>query len=469
MNINPTKCELFFLSGNVNKDIETCFSDILPGIRTVSCRDLSLLGSPLCPEGFKVPLEQKIDSLKLMVERLKTLPKQIAYFLIKNCFGIPKMLYTIRSVPTFMLPDYLREMDDVIKFSLDEIMNISLNEIQFNQASLPINLGGIGIRSLSDLSLPCFLSSCMGALPLVSNILNIPVDNLVMNSLNVAMNLWNMKYDELPKDQSVQKQWDKISLKQKICDKIKFENPKDIARMKAIQDKEAGAWLHAFPSKNIGTLMDDQSFQICIGLRLGCKLCRTFQCICGQMVDEKALHPLSCIKNSGRYFRHSEINNILKRAFTSIDVPAQLEPSGLDRSDGKRPDGVTLIPWSMGQCLVWDVTCSDTFASSYINQTKENAGAAAELAVKRKHAKYTEIKSRGLQLTVFGVETMGVWCQEGKDQIFEIGRKLIKKTDDKKAKHYLFQKLSLAVQRGNAASVLSALPSGESLEEIFYL
>ena len=44
-----------------------------------------------------------------------------------------------------------------------------------------------------------------------------------------------------------------------------------------------------------------------------------------------------------------------------IIIPAVKEPSGLLRTDGKRPDGVTLIPWKDGRCVTWDVTVVDTF------------------------------------------------------------------------------------------------------------
>jgi hypothetical protein len=33
---------------------------------------------------------------------------------------------------------------------------------------------------------------------------------------------------------------------------------------------------------------------------------------------------------------------------------------------GKRPDGMTLVPWIKGQPLVWDVTILDTLADSYV-------------------------------------------------------------------------------------------------------
>jgi hypothetical protein len=38
-------------------------------------------------------------------------------------------------------------------------------------------------------------------------------------------------------------------------------------------------------------------------------------------------------------------------ALTDADVPSRLEPRGLTRDDGKRPDGVTTMPWKYGRCL----------------------------------------------------------------------------------------------------------------------
>ena len=47
-----------------------------------------------------------------------------------------------------------------------------------------------------------------------------------------------------------------------------------------------------------------------------------------------------------------------------------LEPSGLDRGDGKRPDGITVNPYSRGRCLIWDATCVNTFASSKLYEPR---------------------------------------------------------------------------------------------------
>ena len=41
------------------------------------------------------------------------------------------------------------------------------------------------------------------------------------------------------------------------------------------------------------------------------------------------------------------------------------ESNDLLRTDGKRPDVLTLLPWREGRCLVWDVTIANTIAQSW--------------------------------------------------------------------------------------------------------
>ena len=113
--------------------------------------------------------------------------------------------------------------------------------------------------------------------------------------------------------------------------------------------------------------------------------------MCGSLVDARGLHGLSCRKSAPGHVRHSLINDILWRAIRKAQVPACKEPVGLSRSDGKRPDGVTLIRCSHGKPLVWDVTAPDTIAWSHITSTESNAGAAAGKAACSKTKKYEHL------------------------------------------------------------------------------
>ncbi|KAJ4448506.1 hypothetical protein ANN_10522 [Periplaneta americana] len=111
---------------------------------------------------------------------------------------------------------------------------------------------------------------------------------------------------------------------------------------------------------------------------------------------------LSCVMSKGRLSRHSSLNDIIKRALTSSGVPSILEPSGISRSDGKRPDGLTLVPWRVGKSLIWDSTCVDTLAPS----TSKTPGSAAESAAVSKHHKYKHLADNYI-FVPFAVETFG--------------------------------------------------------------
>src|ERR1700730_18590877 len=102
----------------------------------------------------------------------------------------------------------------------------------------------------------------------------------------------------------------------------------------------------------------------------------------------------------------TQLNDTIWRALSCAGIPSVKKPVGLSRSDGKHPDGMTLVPWSTGKCAEWDVTVIDTLANSYLNSTSITAGAAAEIAASRKLEKYQDL-ARGYEVVSMTLETMG--------------------------------------------------------------
>jgi hypothetical protein len=64
-------------------------------------------------------------------------------------------------------------------------------------------------------------------------------------------------------------------------------------------------------------------------------------------------------------------------------------------------------------------------------------------------------------------ETLGPWCKEAIDFINVIGNRLIAESGDSKSKKFLFERISLPIQRGNAASIPGTFPDSAILSEIF--
>ena len=203
-------------------------------------------------------------------------------------------------------------------------------------------------------------------------------------------------------------------------------------------------------------------------LRLGAQICQPHKCICGEWVHSDGHHGLSCKSSAGRIPRHSNVNFLLKKAFTSANYSADLEPLGLSRDDGKRPDGWTTFPYKQGKSLVWDFTCNDTLASSYISNTSRSAGSAAEEGERLKFSKYSELQ-RNFFFVPVAIETLGPWGKHGLKLIQELGSKITTITGEKRSTSYLLQSISMAIQRGNAKSILGTVRNQSKLEEIFYL
>jgi len=94
--------------------------------------------------------------------------------------------------------------------------------------------------------------------------------------------------------------------------------------------------------------------------------------------------------------------------------PSTKEPIRLFRSGGKRPDGLTLVPWQSGKSC-WDVTVSCPLAESYVTEAAREAGAAAELAATCKEAKYAGIVGRhmfepiAVEITFSMRQPFGFW------------------------------------------------------------
>ncbi|KAJ4432237.1 hypothetical protein ANN_20853 [Periplaneta americana] len=268
---------------------------------------------------------------------------------------------------------------------------------------------------------------------------------------------------------AVQKNWDEILISLvKESLQSSFSSDTDRPRFLALQQNVSGSWLHVIPSSNIGTLMDHRPFKVSVALCLGCKICHIHKCICGNIVDSYCHHALSCVMSKRRLSRHSSLNDIIKRALTSSGVPSILEPSGISHSDGKRPDGLTLVPWRVGKSLIWDSTCVDTLAPSHLSSTSKTPGSAAESAAVSKHHKYKHLADNYI-FVPFAVETFGSWCIEAKALISTIGRSLVQLSGDPRSSQYLHQRIGITIQCGNATSILASFPESSYLDGIFFL
>ena len=156
---------------------------------------------------------------------------------------------------------------------------------------------------------------------------------------------------------------------------------------------------------------------------LGLNICEPHPCHCEATVTSRGTHGLSCKRSSGRSTRHQQINDAIWRALKRADVASTKEPSGLLGGDGKRSDGLTLVPWQSGRSLTWDVTVVDILENSYTPTTSVTHCGAAEAAATRKRAKYAEIIQSHLFVPI-AIETLGPINTDGQRFLDSLGEHL---------------------------------------------
>ena len=90
-----------------------------------------------------------------------------------------------------------------------------------------------------------------------------------------------------------------------------------------------------------------------------------------------------CPKIKHRFTRHNNCNVLLKEALKTAQIPYQ--PVGLFWKDGRRSDGLTLIPWSVGRKLVWDFTCFSRLANSNVqSRSLPGSSPATQAEIKKR-------------------------------------------------------------------------------------
>src|SRR6218665_2486532 len=152
-------------------------------------------------------------------------------------------------------------MDDEIRRGLENILNVSLNDIQsmsvstiFNpiQATLPIRDGGLGVRRVSRLATSAFLASAASTKSLISAILSkeewgdAHLDELLEARKNTQPS-------------SAESIW-----KQKMWDRPLIESDKAVvsinrARLNAVTSPHAGDWLSTIPVRNCGLDLSNEA------------------------------------------------------------------------------------------------------------------------------------------------------------------------------------------------------------------
>ena len=120
--VNERKCELITNDASVIQR----FQSIAPGVIIVEPATAILLGAPVGGEqSVDLILEKKLSELKRLSDRLRQLNAHDVFYLLRHCFSLPKLQYTLSCSPC---------NDDCIRDMLEVILNVELSDHSWLQA-----------------------------------------------------------------------------------------------------------------------------------------------------------------------------------------------------------------------------------------------------------------------------------------------------------------------------------------------
>ena len=273
-----------------------------------------LLNSPIFEEALQLSSTKAKRLVENICDRVKFLDAHTALFILCNYTAAPRFSYLLRSSPLYRDKQLLQSIDNLVRDTLSATTNVSLDEPAWKQATLPVWYGGIGVRSVETLSLPCFIASTIKSSGLVDKIMG-PDSSQTTPLLDSAIIHLKSKHRNIviPNGDAASKQrsWDEAVCKLEYNNLLCSADQISSARLRAAAEPHSGAWLQALPSPALGLHLNEDTVRISVCLRLGAPICEPHRCRCGQTVSRLGHHGLSCQQSNraGRLPRHYALND----------------------------------------------------------------------------------------------------------------------------------------------------------------
>ena len=338
---------------------------------------IKLLGAPIGDDVYvEQVLRRRLKSMRSLVAELHILEDpHIEYTLLRSCFSFPKFAFALRTVDTSNHPDILQDFDLVVKEGIEGILGAPLPPFQWDQASLPLSLGGLGLRSAAKHGAAAYLASVGDSELLVQDIRGQRGAEEVGGERALAS--LNLQLGEVLSIQEAR------GLRQKAlsglidCEAASrlleaAAGTRDRARLNCVSRAGAGDWLSALPSKALGLHLRKSEFILAARYRLGlpvflqegdCPMPR-----CRGYGDRYGDHAISCAIGGERIAKHNHVRDALFQAAAQAALGPQKEPPGLLPGSDDRPADILLPFWSQGKDTALDITVVNPLQGALIDQ-----------------------------------------------------------------------------------------------------
>ena len=448
-------------------------------IKQVEEPGIKLLGAPIGSDEFIAQfVRKKVEKVKSITAQLPSLHQpHLEFVLLRSCLALPKIMYILRTTDPSKLWPLLQEFDSTTRDALSRILGGAISDHSWAQAKLPIAMGGLGLRAAEDHAAAAFSVSLLSAQKLLQSLLHTEeVDTPALLPAPVLDQLTaKTGAEETVSVEELQ------NLSQKMLSaKVDLHNQhllleglkatgsaREVARFNSVslKDAHAGDWLSVVPSPGLNLLLRPSEFVAALRYRLGHPVFGSDgPCpACGQPSDRLGDHALNCAWQGERIARHNSLRDTLHSTAVKAALGPTKEGQHLLPGEGGKPADIFIPRHSGGKDAALDVTVINPLQAATVVQAAETPGHALQVAHRRKMDKsWQPCHDQGIVFLPLAVESLGAWHRSAIAEVKKLGSSLARHTGEEETTtvRHLFQQLSLALMKGNAALLNNRHPGG---------
>ena len=148
------------------------FTNPLPAEIPTTRGGFTLLGSPIGDSQFcNETVLQRVLKVKPALDLLPELENaQMSLSLLRSCLS-PKIAFSLRTSPASSIPEAISRFDSLLYDSLSNTVGSFLSPWSWDKATLPVSLGGVGLRHASHYASASYIGSVYQSSSIVESIL----------------------------------------------------------------------------------------------------------------------------------------------------------------------------------------------------------------------------------------------------------------------------------------------------------
>ena len=145
LKVNPKKTEIInvgYAAENFPRLVDR-FKILLQELNVTELTKMELLGSPILNDAMRGCIMKNLSEYGIMSDRILLLDGHPGFFLLKNAFSLPRLLFTLKTAPCCHHPERLAEYHNVTRLTTEPVCNVHFDDNSWLMAKLLVLHSGL--------------------------------------------------------------------------------------------------------------------------------------------------------------------------------------------------------------------------------------------------------------------------------------------------------------------------------------